>query len=241
MEQFYVSGLHCEGCVNTIVKTLSALPGITQVTLDLSTGKLEVTGTNLNRIQITEAVETAGRWRIVETASQVVKFTLPKKEKWIVTKLKLFRPLITFFAIVTLFTLLRQYVLGWSYHTAMLDFMGGFFLVFGGLKVINWKSFAEGFRAYDPIAKRSKIYAYLYPAIEFLLGVAYVARIRWLDVLNVTTIIILGFTSVGVIHTLRKGTTPKCACLGGFFNIPISGVTVFENLLMIAMALYMLI
>jgi hypothetical protein len=58
---------------------------------------------------------------------------------------------------------------------------------------------------------------------------------------NVITIIVMGVGTVGVVSALRSKKTIVCACLGGFFNLPMSYVTLFENLTMIAMAFIMLL
>ena len=55
----------------------------------------------------------------------------------------------------------------------MLQFMGIVFLLLSILKLINIKGFANMFVQYDLIAKKSKIYAYIYPFIEFFLGLMY--------------------------------------------------------------------
>jgi phage shock protein PspC (stress-responsive transcriptional regulator) len=51
----------------------------------------------------------------------------------------------------------------------------------------------------------------------------------------------MGIGTVGVISALKSKRTIVCACLGGFFNLPMSYVTLFENLTMIAMAFIMLL
>ena len=56
--------------------------------------------------------------------------------------LKNFLPLISMFALVTGFTIIRQVVMGYNFNAAMLDFMAAFFLIFGLLKIINLFKFA---------------------------------------------------------------------------------------------------
>ena len=45
------------------------------------------------------------------------------------------------------------------------------FLVF--LKFLTLKDFSLSFRMYDPLAKQAKIYGYIYPFIEILLGIMF--------------------------------------------------------------------
>src|SRR5687767_5610581 len=49
-------------------------------------------------------------------------------------------------------------------------FMGVFFLVFAGFKLVGYRVFALMFSSYDIVAKRFKIYAYAYPFIELALA-----------------------------------------------------------------------
>jgi hypothetical protein len=55
----------------------------------------------------------------------------------------------------------------------------------------------------------------------------------------VITIIILSFTTFGVINTLRNKINTKCACLGSTFNLPMTEATLIENFIMIIMSLIM--
>jgi hypothetical protein len=48
----------------------------------------------------------------------------------------------------------------------------------------------------------------------------------------------LKYLPIAVIHLARKEQI-KCVCIGGNSNVPITNFTVFENVLMIAMALFM--
>ena len=66
--------------------------------------------------------------------------------KQIFTKAKPYFPLIIAFGSVVCWTIFRRVTLGWDAHGAMCDFMGAFFLIFGGLKLITWPRFAESFR-----------------------------------------------------------------------------------------------
>ncbi len=51
-----------------------------------------------------------------------------------------------------------------------------------------------------------------------------------------------GLLSIMAIAALRKEIDKiKCACLGDVFNLPMSTVTIVEDLTMVAMALFMLI
>jgi len=150
-----------------------------------------------------------------------------------------FSPLILIFVGVFAVSLYSYIQSGDDLMTGMRVFMAAFFLVFGFLKVIRLSAFAEAYQMYDLIAARSKVYAYLYPFIELGLGVAYVFNIEPL-VTNWITLIVMLLSALGVYLKLKKGEKILCACLGTVFKVPMTWVTLFEDLLMAAMALYML-
>jgi hypothetical protein len=151
-----------------------------------------------------------------------------------------FLPLIIIVACIVLLTLLKSLFLQtWDFHSLMYDFMAFFFLVFGFFKIINLKNFAQAYAMYDLLAQRSSLYGFIYPFIELTLGICYL--MRWfLLTTNSVTVIIMLVSAAGVFNELRKGKTIVCACLGTVFKIPMTYVTLAEDLLMAAMAFLML-
>jgi len=122
----------------------------------------------------------------------------------------------------------------------MNDFMGIFFIVFGAIKLINWSGFAQAYKIYDIIAQRSTTYAYIYPLIELGLGLAYLTG--WQPIFtNTATFAIMLISALGVFLSLGKGVDIMCACLGTVFKLPMTYVTLAEDLLMAGMAGYMLV
>lgn len=150
-----------------------------------------------------------------------------------------FIPLITIFVIILGLTIARQLYAGWDLRDAMSDFMGFFFIIFGGFKVINWHGFVQAYRIYDIFAQRSIAYAYAYPLIELSLGAAYLLRLDPFAT-NLITFVVMLVSSIGVAIELSKGKTIVCACLGDLFKLPMTYVTLLEDLLMAGMALIML-
>jgi len=152
-----------------------------------------------------------------------------------------FLPLIVIFAVIVAFTIWRaSTVANADLMFLMTSFMGGFFIVFGGFKAFNLKGFAEAYGMYDVIAKRSKLYGYLYPFIEIGLGIAYLTAFSLLAT-NIVTLIIMLVGAYGVYLKLREKEVIPCACLGVVFKLPMTKVTLFEDLLMATMALVMII
>lgn len=154
--------------------------------------------------------------------------------------LKEYKPLLIIFLIIILLTLSKQAFANiWSIKSLMNDFMGIFFIIFGLFKIINLKDFAHAYAEYDILAKKSKVYALAYPFIELTLGIFYLTG--WAPIMtSIITLALMSISSVGVAQELRKGRHIMCACLGTVFNIPMTYVTLGEDLLMAAMAFIML-
>lgn len=153
--------------------------------------------------------------------------------------LRTFLPLITIFSLVTAITAVHQWYYGFNLHDAMRIFMAVFFLVFGFFKLINIHQFAEAYSMYDIIAKRAYWYGYLYPFIELTLGVAYLLNWRP-KFINIFTLCIMLVCATGVFIELRSGKNIMCACLGAVFKVPMTYVTLLEDLMTAAMAGLML-
>jgi len=113
--------------------------------------------------------------------------------------------------------------------------MAGFFLCFSYFKLINVKGFAESYSMYDIVAKRIKVWGYIYPFVELALGIEYVLDFNPLYT-NIATIAIMGISSIGVIESVANKKKIQCACLGAVFNLPMSTLTIIEDLLMVVMA-----
>lgn len=231
MTTYYIHNLHCDGCAEKATRLLSAVPGVVSVQVSFVTFKAIL---EMNReVSLSELSQALSETRYE------IRAEAPKFGQVFIRWFKKYRPLIVAFSSVVLWTILHQSIVGWSVHYAMHDFMGGFFLVFGSLKVLSWKKFAESYQGYDPLAMKLPVYAYIYPALEMLLGIVYQFRLGEEIIWNSLTVLILGIVTFGIVQVLRRHETIKCACLGGSFNIPITWFTVFENVLMIGMALYM--
>ncbi len=150
-----------------------------------------------------------------------------------------YRPLVVIFLGILVFALIRGYGGYGSGIVAMESFMGGFFIVFAFFKLLNLKGFADAYQTYDIVAKRSRLYALTYPFIELGLGFAYLTSYNPV-VTNVVTLLVMTASSIGVIQTMRTNKKFKCACLGTFFDLEVSKVTLFEDLIMAGMAAAML-
>lgn len=118
-------------------------------------------------------------------------------------------------------------------------FMGFIFCQFALLKLFHPSGFAEGFQKYDLLAKAFPPHAYLYPLIELALGLAYLGGFYPL-LTSSLTIALMALGSIGVIRALRKGLDLRCACMGTVLDVPLSTVTLTEDIGMGLMALFLL-
>ena len=121
----------------------------------------------------------------------------------------------------------------------MRNFMAGFFIVFAFFKLLNLKGFAMSYKMYDVVAAKWKGWGLIYPFVELSLGIAYLINVFPFYV-NLITVIVLGISSIGVIKSNLDNKKIKCACLGDVFNLPMSTVTIIEDVSMVVMALVML-
>ncbi|WP_288935162.1 glutaredoxin [uncultured Sphingomonas sp.] len=109
------------------------------------------------------------------------------------------------------------------------------------LKLQDVERFSTMFLNYDLLARRWVPYAYLYPYLEGLAGVLMIAgAARWLSV--PVALVIGGIGAVSVIKAVYvDGRDLKCACVGGDSNVPLGALSLTENLMMVAMAIWMLV
>ena len=107
------------------------------------------------------------------------------------------------------------------------------------LKLQDVESFSTMFLNYDLLAKRWVPYSYVYPFAEGLAGILMIAGVlTWLSVPVALFIGTVGAVSVfKAVYVDRREL--KCACVGGSSNVPLGFVSLTENLMMIAMAVWM--
>ncbi len=107
------------------------------------------------------------------------------------------------------------------------------------LKLQNVETFATMFLNYDLLAKRWVPYGYVYPYAEGLAGILMVAgALNWISIPVALFIGTIGAVSVFKAVYIDKREL-KCACVGGSSNVPLGFISLTENLMMIAMAIWM--
>lgn len=108
-------------------------------------------------------------------------------------------------------------------------FMIGFFLAFSTFKLIDLPGFASGYQTYDLLASKAPWYGYLYPFIELSFGLLMILM-PFSKGLLIAEIIVMLFSGLGVAIKLAKKEEFMCACLGTFLRIPLTKVTLVEDL-----------
>ena len=109
------------------------------------------------------------------------------------------------------------------------------------LKLRDLEGFSNMFLGYDLLAQRVVRYAYVYPFAEALAGVLMIAgALMWFSVPVALFIGSIGAVSVFKAVYIDKREL-KCACVGGDSNVPLGFISLTENLMMVAMAIWMLV
>lgn len=229
--------MHCGSCVARISSQVKQHPHVETVTVDLAAGQMEVRAdASVSDQAIVALVAAAGDYTATPYASEPVPPSTPDERPrgfWTT-----YRPLLV---LVALLGLVPAVALGdgITVHAWMRWFMAGFFLSFSYFKLLDVKAFADAYRMYDWIAKAVPAWGLAYPLVELGLGLAYAAD--WAPTAtNWITLILMLVGAGGVIQSNLQKKSIRCACLGTVFNLPMSTVTIVEDLSMAAMAVWML-
>jgi hypothetical protein len=258
MHVYALTGLHCGNCVRRIQQTLLPFADEVTVTLDPMQARLMSPHANATLVQLQEAVSLAGAYTLTEFKSNqplaqkmraraapelIANQTIDGVSWWIT-----YRPLLLILAFIFGASVLVQLgqhaghgmgLRAISGMETMRYFMAGFFLVFAFFKLLDLSAFADAYAGYDLLAARWKGWGYAYPFVELGLGVAYLANfVPTLTAL--ITLLVMGFSAIGVIRAVMSKTKIRCACLGTVFQLPMSTVTIVEDVGMVLMAVAML-
>ncbi len=238
---YSISGMTCNNCVAKVKTALAPYADTVEVTLKPPQIKLTVqkeTIENLNALLKNIGNYHIGAEILPKNLVETNQANNSEDEKsFSVT----YKPLLLVFFYILLVTLTIEIASDeFRLHRFMPNFMAGFFLVFSFFKLLDLRGFAQSYAMYDLLAKKLPVYGYFYPFIELALGTAYLLGYRPM-LINVITLIVMTFSSIGVILAVANKQKIRCACLGTGFNLPMTTVTIIEDLLMAGMAAWMLI
>jgi copper chaperone CopZ len=221
--KYRIDGMSCAGCARKIELALVNFAESARV--DFEAESLSLTGLRGTHADLNAKLAGIGGYRLLP-----IELTQSKSQQF-----KPYYPLtliIGYIAVVSLADADNASI--WMRH-----FMAGFFLVFSFFKLLNLNKFADSYGRYDLLAMRWRAYGKIYPFIELGLGLAYLfswhlGLVLWL------TFAVTAFSSLGVLRLMSKKQIVRCACLGGILNVPVSTITLIEDVVMTVMALAML-
>ena len=251
--KYHITGMTCGGCAAKVKSVFLKHPDVLAAEVSHQKGAAWVQAYRKpDRQKLDKLLSDAGDYHITgvddhtdgpettttEGAEAHKAHTGPDQEG--ASPLETYKPLILIFLFVAGIAAIASFqdqVFSW--HQWMRYFMAGFFIVFSFFKFLNLKGFARSYAMYDLLAKQWKGYGYVYPFMELGLGILYITAIH-LTATHIATILIMGFSSIGVIRNMLSPNQVQCACLGTVFKLPLGNVTLVEDLLMVAMAAVML-
>jgi copper chaperone CopZ len=235
---YRVDGMTCGGCVKSVAAKLSTVASDVEVTLTPPQARFSaaagLTVAKINELMGGKYKFTALAGAVPPTAEVLPEAAEEPPKTWVQT----YQPLLLITGYIALASFAGTTAVGragFDWSVWMTNAMAGFFLVFSAFKFLNLKGFAEAYASYDLGAKAWAPWGTIYPFLELLLGCAYL--FRWnLPLTHAATILLMGFSSLGVIQALSKKQAIRCACLGTVLNVPMSTITLVEDLAMVGMA-----
>jgi copper chaperone CopZ len=233
---YQITGMTCSNCEAKVKSSLLTLPDVTSTEVSKENGTATI---SMNKhISLSELQNALGG----VTSKYQIKAShhseaAEQTKSWFAT----YKPIFLIFSYITAITLLIQLFNGrFNFMQWMQHFMAGFFLTFSFFKMLDLSAFAESYSMYDIIAKRFKGWGYLYPFIELCLGIAYAVNFQSYAT-SLVTLVVMVLSIIGVLQSVLNKQKIQCACLGAVFNLPMSTVTIIEDLLMIVMSGLMLV
>lgn len=232
--QYKIQGMHCNACVEKIKAALKDITTTPTVTLDPPILKFE-TNSVIIIGELNTRIAEQGHYQLIPLDTKINQaFRQQDKQDLLV-----YYPILLILAYISGVAVITNFMNG-NWQEMMSRFMAGFFLVFSAFKMLDLKGFALGYASYDLLAKKWYFYGFIYPFLELGLGILYLLQYAP-TATHIITIIVMGFSSLGVLNALRKKQLIRCACLGTVLNIPLSTITLIEDWLMVVMAVIMLV
>lgn len=239
LHTYEIEGMHCSACATKISAALQSIPEVSHsdVTLNPPEAHVEM-DVHVPISTLQNAVRTVGAYTLREKSPALDNTRTSTGA--VAGNAGSIVPLFVIVGYIVGGVLVRATIAGeYSWHVLMTNFMGGFFVIFSLFKMIDVRGFADAYSTYDLIASRSSSYALAYPFIELGLGIAYFVGIAPV-LTNAITLMLMTIGAIGVFRALRGGRAIQCACLGTALNLPMTKVTLSEDVVMGGMALAML-
>ena len=152
-----------------------------------------------------------------------------------------YQPVIAIFSVA----LLMAFAVSWYTFGTVLTIRGSEWFIAISMcilaiqKLQDIEGFSTMFLNYDLLARRWIRYGYVYPFGEALAGILMIAgTLIWIAAPVALFIGTVGAVSVfKAVYIDRREL--KCACVGGSSNVPLGFISLSENVMMMAMAIWM--
>jgi len=232
---YNITGMTCQGCVKRITEGLqSALPNAT-IAINLNRGELQIDSKEVPSVEaLNQVVDALGPYRVVQHVDQSQSIQ-EVSNSWFLT----YKPLLIIVGFILLLSIGMTFNSGRHTLMAFMQyFMAAFFIIFSLFKLLDLRGFAQSYSSYDLIAKRWFDYGFIYPFLELTFGICLLFGF-YLWIIIPGMILVMTISAIGVIRAVLDKQEIKCACLGTTFNLPMSTVTIIEDVTMVAMGMFM--
>jgi len=230
---FKIHGMTCQGCADKIKQAFNSDIRINSVKVSFETNELTIDSyENFNSAEIESILSGIGDYSILQNE--------PNVESKSLQYLRSNKPiLLALLVVITLSISLQVPNKNIDLNNLLSTYMGMFFVLFSFLKLFDVRAFSVTFTKYDILAKKIPGFSITYPFLEFLLGLAFLTQ-TILIIASIITLMIMTSQLIGITKVLKNHETIRCACLGSSINLPITHITLLENMVMILMSLYMI-
>jgi len=115
-------------------------------------------------------------------------------------------------------------------------FMGLWLIQFAMIKLFDIDDFADNFTQYDVFAGKFRAYAYLFPFLQIVLGLAYLAAYN-AQAVSIVLLIVATANLIGLYRQYDNAPLFGGKFLSAFLRTPLRESAIAENVLMLIMAL----
>ena len=222
---YSIQGMHCGNCVAKVLDAFTNLSGVTkaEVSLQPPVAKLQIDRA-LAMTDVNAALAGLGNYRATQIAAMPSKIAVAQA------------PTTSIYPLYLIIAYIAGTVglIGWvsSIFTPawyVNGFMAGFFLVFSFFKLLDIKGFASSYQMYDLVARQVPAWGLVYPFVELAFGIAFLTRFMPIAT-NVLEIVLMLIGAAGVLKALFDKRSIRCACLGSVLNLPMTTVSLVEDL-----------
>jgi len=149
---------------------------------------------------------------------------------------KAFGIILGFLMLSLLITLSR----GWDLKYLWQDFIAILLILSAAYKMFRYETFIKIFSLYDILAIKWKPWPYIYPFVEVTLG-ANLLLTNGSGFIYLLCVIFAGLTAYSVLKQRSGHLQAMFACLDKTIRLPISLISLFESIIVIALSLYLIV